>query len=700
MNSAISEKLLSEKLQETLFELNRVEEREKKFKEENKAILTAISAMSGAKDKVEVFNTLLKVIEGYVTFENALVLTRNEDTQGKFTCLVSTNAALELHEWQGKDMFSRCVHGQTIVLYAPENILEFKSLNIEEPICYSALISGVMVNENESILLLLSSKKWAFGTQTKKIIEHFRPLIERTIIDIDYRERLQCLVSVKTQELAASRQRFRDFAKTASDWFWELDNKYELSHLSSPLEENYTIKPQAIFQQLKKQPEVKRKILRFMKEKKSFSDIECTFFHKDTEMWISLSGLPFYDKKNICLGYRGTGKDITDRKCRLQELQQARKQAESANAAKSQFLAMMSHEIRTPLNAVMGLLDVMEQSPLNKEQSILVNQMDKSAQLLLTIINDVLDLSRIESDNFELYPENINPRDSIYVVYDQLHELCVRKQINLKLCIDNNVPNLIFQDENRFIQILLNLVGNSVKFTKKGEIRISMMALNDVLQIEIKDTGIGIDSKNRQDIFKPFTQANSSVTREYGGTGLGLSICTKLLAMMNGTIELSSEIDVGTTFIVKIPLTEPVKVQQETSNEEEQEPLQALNILVAEDSIANQMVVQLILEKAGHNVVVVNNGQEAIDSIKSNDVYFDLIFMDMSMPILCGIEATKKLRAEGCQLPIIALTANAMNEDKDKCLDAGMNDFVTKPIRAATLKTLLSKFKPHCYNQA
>ncbi|CZF78881.1 Sensory/regulatory protein RpfC [Grimontia celer] len=683
---------VSEKLQETLFELNRVEEREQKFKEENRAILSAISAMSGASNKIEVFNTLLKVIERYVSFDNALVLTRNKETEDSYSCLVSTSHNVENFLWKDGGTFSRCVNGQTVVLYAPDRVKEFSLLHNEDfDSCRSAIITGMTVNASESILILFASEKGRFDTKAQQVIERFRPLIERTIIDIDYRERLQCLVSVKTQELTASRQRFRDFAKTAGDWFWEINNNLQFTYLSSPSNESFSAEPQAIMNQLNRQPDVKHKLLDLIQLEQPFSEVEWKVYHEGKEQWISLSGRPYYDKRGNCMGFRGTAKDITVRKQRVHELQQARQQAESANAAKSQFLAMMSHEIRTPLNAVMGLLDTLQQSPLDNEQGVWVSQMDKSAQLLLTIINDVLDLSRIESERFSLHPESMNPRDSVTVVFSQLHEVSSRKDIQMEMDIADDVPDNIYQDGNRFTQILLNLVGNAVKFTEHGKVKVSMRVLNGRLKLSVQDTGIGINAERKKDVFQPFTQADGSITRQYGGTGLGLSICKKLVSMMNGSIDFESELGVGTTFYIDIPLIEPSPTEHVKKDNTDDNDLHSLNILVAEDSKANQMVVKLMLEKAGHHVVVANNGKEAVDLVHDARVQFDMILMDMSMPVLCGVEATKQLRAEGCILPIIALTANAMNEDKERCMEAGMDDFVTKPIRAVVLKQALQR---------
>ena len=303
---------VNEQLQETLFELKRVEERKNKYKEENSAILSAISAMSGATNKIQVFNILLEVIGHYVKFDNALVLTRNSINEREHTCLVATTDEINQFQWHHGDVFQRCVTGKTVVLYAPDRVSEFSALNADEKgMCQSALISGMTVNANESLLILLGNQKGLFDPKIKQVIERFRPLIERTIIDIDYRARLQSLVDVKTQELYESRQQFRDFAKTASDWFWELNENNEFSYLSSPGIMNIDIESDDIFRQIEEQPEIHQKLLDNIKHQLPFSDVELTINRNGQEQWISLSGLPFYDKDKNWLGYRGTAKDIS-----------------------------------------------------------------------------------------------------------------------------------------------------------------------------------------------------------------------------------------------------------------------------------------------------------------------------------------------------------------------------------------------------
>ncbi|WP_434360747.1 ATP-binding protein [Parasalinivibrio latis] len=681
----------SERLQEMLVDLNRAEERERRFKEENNAILSAISAMSGARSKIEVFNILLRVIARYIKFENALVLTRGNDNEN-YDCLVATSTPCEQFPWGIGDAFTRCVAGETIIVFDASKIKEFSFFNSRQlALCQSAMLTGVTVNANESLLILLSSSKGTFNDNSRHVLERFRPLIERTIIDIDYRERLHTLVSVRTQELYDSRQRFRDFASTAGDWFWETDPDFNLSYISTPVA-GLSGTDKNLLRMLTSNPAAWEKLMISKSRESGFSDLEWKLNYLNEEVWYSINGRPYYGRDGLLLGYRGTGKDVTARKKHLDELQTARNQAEAANAAKSQFLAMISHEIRTPLNSVMGLIDTLNTSTLDNDQSEWVRQMDQSAQLLLTIINDVLDLSKIESDEFKLDPESVNPCDSVTTVVNQLLETARQKGISLRSHIDKDAPELIYQDGNRFTQILFNLVGNAVKFTEQGEVIVTLSRTGPNLQLVVEDTGIGICEESKNLIFKPFTQADGSITRRYGGTGLGLSICKKLVTMMHGKITFDSQLGQGSKFTVIIPITNSlVPTKTGARSLQSNNPKRPLNILVAEDSKANQMVVKLLLEKQGHEVEIAGNGKEAIECVNKG-AHYDLILMDMSMPVLDGLKATRLLREQGCTLPIVALTANAMVEDRERCIKSGMDDFITKPVRAVVLAELLEKY--------
>lgn len=690
-----SERSDSESLQETLFELSRVEAREKRLREENDAILSAISAMTEATSKTDIFASLLDVIHRYVSFDSAVALSRNRETEDAFRCLVSTERLLETVTWQTGDVFHRCVKGETVAIYKPGMIKELHCLTHQYAsyLQGTALISGLTVNDSEVMLILFSHRRDSFNNEAQQVVDRFRPLIERTIMDIDYRHRLHALVSSRTQELNASRQRFQDFAQTASDWFWELDNAFQLTYLSSPNTDIH-IDAEALLAKIKSDKELKAQLEQLISREESFSDIEWHIASRAHDYWVSLSGRPCYNKKGQLSGYRGTAKDITATKRRVVELQQARRQAELANNAKSQFLAVMSHEIRTPLNAVLGLIDALQHSRLTLEQKEWVGQMDKSAQLLLTLISDVLDLSKIESNRFSLSPSLMKPSDCVTNVYQQLIDRADKKRIHLSASVSPSVPDTLYMDENRFTQILLNLIANALKFTDQGGVTVSLNTDGDVLILRVKDTGIGIDESQIGRIFDPFTQADGSITRRFGGTGLGLSICKKLVEMMGGRIDVDSELHQGTDFCVRLPI---VATPQDAEKHQPTPAIPAGNvqpmvILVAEDSRANQMVVRLMLEKQGHTVVLASNGEEALKHVKQTE--FDIVLMDMSMPVMDGIAATKALRASGFKQPIIALTANAMDEDKQRCVRAGMNDFVTKPVRAASLSAVLYTHQP------
>jgi len=683
----------SEKLQETLLDLLRSQERECQLREENSAILAGISAMAGANNKRQVFNSLLSVLRKYIGFEHALALTRDDET-GPLRELVTTCSAFESSSWTIDRTFVRCINGESIALFSPKDVTEFKEVSPQIlEYCNSALMTGVKVSSGDAVLLFVHSKKGQFTPQCRRVLDRFRPLLERAIIDIDYRERLQSLVTARTQELTHSQQRFKDFAKTVGDWFWEVDTDYQFTYISSPHLANHVIDNANILDIFGEQSELRIKLLEQLKSKKTFEDIEWKLPEDEGGLWITLSGTPYFNKQGKLLGYRGTAKDITNRKQRLVELQLARKQAETANNAKSEFLAMMSHEIRTPLNAVLGLMDTLVDSGLNSKQMEWVSQMEQSAQLLLTIINDILDLSRIESGKFELFNTEICIADSVNLVVNQLNEQAKRKNITLTTTIASSVPDCMLGDKNRITQVMFNLIGNAIKFTNVGSVRVSVKAVNNHIEIAVIDTGIGIAPYAQKTLFNPFIQADGSITRRYGGTGLGLAISMHLIKKMDGNISLDSMLNVGSCFTVSIPITSVVGTTEKELPEQYPISTRSLNILLAEDSNTNQLVAKLMLEKRGHRVQIANNGEEAIKALENDTHYFDIVLMDISMPVLDGIQATKLLREEEITIPIIALTANAMQCDQVEYKKAGMNDFLAKPIRAIELNQILSKYQ-------
>lgn len=550
-----------EALQEALVELKEARQREKLLADENKAILSAISAMSEARNRHEIFSGLNSVLKKYIDFDDFIVITRDCNQQN-FKTLLSTNSVFDRASWLPGNASERALNGECILLFEPMRLKEFEGLNsfIKSQV-NSMLLTGIRSEVTQTIIILVGAQKGHFSIENKETLRRFRPLIERAVIDIETKEKLQRIVEVRTSQLA-----------------------------------------------------------------------------------------------------------------------KAREEAERANQSKSEFLAMMSHEIRTPLNSVLGMLDILRQSTLTESQSEVLNQMECSADLLLAIISDILDLSKIESGSFRLSEQWTNLRDAVTLVISQQKQVATSKNLNFEYqCnLDNNKQYWI--DSTRLSQVLFNLIGNASKFTDFGGINVSVIERDGELVISVVDTGIGIPQSKIGHLFTAFHQGDSSITRRFGGTGLGLAITKHLVEMMRGTISVKSEENVGSHFEIKIPVLtrnnqdRPVKI-------EPNHPAKTVNLLVVEDTESNQLVIKLILNKLGHNVFIASHGAEAIAFLEEQRQNIDIILMDVSMPIMDGITATRLIRQKGINIPIIALTAHALESDKTTCMKAGMDGFVSKPVR-------------------
>ena len=394
----------------------------------------------------------------------------------------------------------------------------------------------------------------------------------------------------------------------------------------------------------------------------------------------------------------------------------------SATKAKSEFLANMSHEIRTPMNGIIGMTQIFPTTNLTEEQKDFIYTIKDSGHALLTIINDILDFSKIESGNLQLEEHPFILRDIIKSVCNLLATQADTKKINLEYFIDPHIPLHLLGDSSRLRQILLNLIGNAIKFTNSGGVYLSAkskLITNDQkcpehqLIISIKDTGIGIDSDNLQKLFQPFTQADTSISRKYGGTGLGLAISKSLVALMGGTIWVESLGNIAGnppndwinendhhqgsifnfTLIAKSVLSVDLipKDSPESSSPQDIHSQLQLKILLAEDNKVNQKVALFTLKKLGYIADIANNGLEVLTMLENQ--FYDIILMDIQMPEMDGVTATKRIRQSIQNQPyIIALTANALEADRQICLDAGMNDFITKPIVIAELTRVLSQY--------
>ena len=397
-----------------------------------------------------------------------------------------------------------------------------------------------------------------------------------------------------------------------------------------------------------------------------------------------------------------TGLDITESVANNQalksaniQIREALRSAESANQSKSVFLANMSHEIRTPMNGILGATELMLDQTIDDEQKQYIDIIHSSSHSLLNIINDILDLSKIESGSFELEQINFDLHQLCNEVYQLFSSSAKQKGIQILYFYGADLPQFWIGDPNRIRQILNNLFSNALKFTHQGRIDIRVQGERLAnhqydLKIQIKDSGIGIVDKKIEQIFSAFQQADTSTSRKYGGTGLGLTISQYLANAMQGKIEVESELGIGSTFSLNIPL-KPGMIETNIKRIGLIRNYQA-KVLLAEDNAVNAKIASKILAKLGIESVIVENGELALHETLNKT--FDLILMDVNMPTMDGITATEKIRELSFpknQVPILALTANAMMEDKERCLNAGMNGFISKPIKIARLIEELDK---------
>ncbi|MDF7826892.1 response regulator, partial [Pontiellaceae bacterium B12227] len=409
-------------------------------------------------------------------------------------------------------------------------------------------------------------------------------------------------------------------------------------------------------------------------------------------------------------------RDITLRKEAEEKLHSARKMAEEAKClaenareiaehashAKSEFLANMSHEIRTPLNGIVGMSQLVADTSLTEEQKGCIDTIQQSSNGLLKIINHVLDISKIEAGQMDVRNSVFNLQELCNSLFDMFHPQADQAHVTLKCRCQDNVPPYVNGDEGLIERVLVNLIGNALKFTHTGSVVLNIECQKKTaegveLYFQIIDTGIGISTHKQHAVFEKFTQADSSAKRLYGGTGLGLAICKQLVELMGGSIGLISTAGQGSTFFFNLTL-QPADAPGSAATEPAGLPLKTLRkagakILLVEDNLVNQKVATAILRKAGGSVDTADNGVEALEQLRKKS--YDLILMDCQMPMMDGFEATAQIRAMEkpiCDLPILAITAHAMKDDERKCLDAGMNDYIPKPVNRQALIDLINKY--------
>jgi two-component system, sensor histidine kinase len=413
--------------------------------------------------------------------------------------------------------------------------------------------------------------------------------------------------------------------------------------------------------------------------------------------WWLVSGAPRYNDQGELVGSVGIHLDITDQKQLELELTVAREQAEQSTRSKEVFLANMSHEIRTPMNAILGMSGQLAKTGLSKKQLFYLDAINGASENLLVIINDILDLSKIEAGKLSLEKIAFEPRSIIKRAIQALNHKAEEKGLALTNSIlDDKISEVLIGDPYRLNQILLNVISNAVKFTEKGGVDIKLEVINDAknsqtVQVSVKDTGIGMEEKFRDSLFEKFSQEDASVTRQYGGTGLGMSICRQLIELMDGEINVESEKGFGSTisFVVTFPKGSEDDLPSQEVFVAAENMLAGKKILVVDDNEMNRLLATTILANYAAETVEAGNGQESVEYLLDNKV--DLVLMDIQMPVMNGFDAARYIRKNiSKDLPMIALTANAIKGDNEKCIEAGLNSYLAKPFKEEALMKMIA----------
>ena len=442
-------------------------------------------------------------------------------------------------------------------------------------------------------------------------------------------------------------------------------------------------------------------VLRLIKARETKTPVRAEVLNRAKSgevMWMETSITPIFDDQGALQLWIAVERDITEAKEREAELARARAAAEEAGKAKSQFLANMSHEIRTPMNGVIGVAELLAETDLSAQQRQYVETITESGRLLLDIINDILDLAKLQSGKATLDPRAFSLTAAVESVLRILAPVAAKKAIDLALDMPPDV--IVLGDEGKLKQILLNLTGNAVKFTQKGGVTVSVRAPRapgDLLEIVIADTGVGIARDRIDKIFDSFSQADNGISRQFGGTGLGLTICAMLAEQMGGGIAVQSNPGQGSVFTLRLMMPRTAELATLTPNTPAPPGLRAgLRVMVAEDNRTNMMIVRKMLQGQITTLIEAANGEEAVKLFQ--ELSPDLILMDVSMPVKDGLQATREIRsweaANGLvRTPVVALTANAFGEDRLACMAAGLDGFLVKPLSRADL---LAEIATHC----
>ncbi|WP_234568252.1 ATP-binding protein [Rhodohalobacter sp. 614A] len=494
------------------------------------------------------------------------------------------------------------------------------------------------------------------------------------------------------KELKASRKRYKLLIETAQDIIYRVNKKGVFLYMNPVAYRllGYSAKEirKMNYVDLIRSDHQKRVVNFYKKQVKDLRESTYLEFPIQTknekEIWIG-QNVQLITEDGEFQGIQAVARDITEIHRVSEDLKAAKKEAEESSKAKEIFLANMSHEIRTPMNAIIGMARLLQKTELDSEQKKYLQAISTASNNLIVLINDILNLSKIESGKLEIEDLGFRIIDLLESIYYSQKIIADSKKLDFSYSLDPSVPWILRGDPYRFNQVLTNLINNAIKFTQHGYVELNVKLLEKVgdehrILFSIKDSGIGIPEDKLGEIFDSFSQADNSVTRKFGGTGLGLSISKSLVQMMNGELSVESTLGEGTEFSVIIPFKEAkeVDVNIEQDFDSRSLELKGMNVLLVEDNHINKLVVSTLFDKWGIHYDWGENGEEALEFLKKKK--YDIILMDIQMPIMSGLEATEIIRKDlKLNLPIIALTAHAFKEDEERCIESGMDDVIVKP---------------------
>ena len=704
---------LEAELRQARLEVELARDREMKLVDNRKNIFNVFYELFTANGQEQQFATLIAALHNIITFEEVVLISHSMEAEDSdnMEIIYASHQVLRDHQWVLAGPLSISLKTQDIIILSNPGVARgFESTDPE----FSSLVRSVMVIpiifEHQHLLFVCTHHvPLRLDMRSRVDVKNYLPFIEQSIACISYRTQLEKIVTEHTNEMVDYHSKLQSFRNLSHEIFWQTDTEHKLVQVSVesgnihfldsndkrnlPIYESFigkTVYDLLDSEQINKHSQSMVDLVKLVKDHAFISNIELPFRLGGRTLWVAISGEPYYGQNGEYLGYRGIVKDITREHKERQDFENAKIEAEQADRSKTEYLAVMSHEIKTPLQAILGMIDLLEQTQLNEVQTSYIRHVHQSASLLQTILHDVLDLSRITSKAMTLENLSFDIKFALNSTIIQMRDKALEKNISLKLNIADNFPTLIYGDQHRLSQILFNLINNAIKFTSVGGVTVNAERFENRLKFSITDTGPGIEPENLSNLFKPFVQVDSSISRKYGGTGLGLSICKRLVEHMGGKIGIRSEKGKGSTFWFEIPCkvpSSPLIGANSVRRDKTEHRDHNYRILLVEDSQINQFVIKTMLEKLGHIVTLANNGQEAIDAIRKE--LPDLVLMDIRMPVMDGIEATRQILGTIAPLPIVALTANNSDEERIECRKVGMVSIASKPVTTQTLKVLL-----------